>query len=555
MQETWWKAKSTKKVAQLKTTPQVKLKEQVKEKGKAGSANREFELEYAQFKEEKSKMVAEMLIVKQQLTKLQGIAPEYKQLQSELEKMKKQNENLIKNQQQESVVKDELRIVKEHNKVLKEQVQNFKLFQKQMVEKHENSLKANKSIQVELDEKKLELSKLKDENKLLTIHQVTLRTQKAELKTALEAQTQISKSPQNEDIEIKYNKQIKDKNKEILTLKENCKSYEAKLESLVTELMSKERVSAHLCDNLETLKFVNKELELKVKEMSPINGKVVSKDSERRQSIEASSETMITLDEWPSEPVKHAAMESESEEETQISVKMTEDLSHPNRELEDGKDDTTRKGEHTQNIKRAEDGTSTLSKKESANNRSSAKECVFYRRGECKFGEDCWYSHSTNGTDADKKQAVCRHYQRGYCSFGDKCRFMHSNKTNQLKDNELNREKRPCKFYLQGYCKNGNKCMFEHKGRFNEMRSSCIKDNHSQGQNKDAESSHPNNSYRKDEPTRRIEKTAKNDNSKNEECLDLKEITRMIWALKDLVEKKQQQEEDPKEEVTKTRAC
>ena len=78
-----------------------------------------------------------------------------------------------------------MKIDKEDNKVLKEQVTNCKMYQKQLSEKNESHLKTSKTLQQKLDELTNEISKLKDENKQLINHQILLRTKNADLKQKL----------------------------------------------------------------------------------------------------------------------------------------------------------------------------------------------------------------------------------------------------------------------------------------------------------------------------------------------------------------------------------
>uniref|UniRef100_A0A915A6J6 C3H1-type domain-containing protein n=1 Tax=Parascaris univalens TaxID=6257 RepID=A0A915A6J6_PARUN len=62
--------------------------------------------------------------------------------------------------------------------------------------------------------------------------------------------------------------------------------------------------------------------------------------------------------------------------------------------------------------------------------------CKFFRRGHCKHGLDCCFSH--NAVDSDRRPEVCKYYKRGNCSRDSECVFLHGES--------------PCKAFHKGVC-------------------------------------------------------------------------------------------------------
>ena len=113
--------------------------------------------------------------------------------------------------------------------------------------------------------------------------------------------------------------------------------------------------------------------------------------------------------------------------------------------------------------------------------------------------EECTYEREEKSM---KKPVRCKNFEDGYCEFGDQCRFRHDLRT--LQDNTPN-----C--WHQENCRFGAKCKFKHS----QMK----------------ESRRPKTSNDFDDKINR-------NGSKNKQSPDLKEIARMVWALKDLVDLK-----------------
>ena len=251
--------------------------EMVKDPGKIEFRYQELKAAYKRSEDEKRDLGGKFRDLKKELLVLQQIMPDYEKAKEEASKLQKALDSKKSCTQQEHLAKEELKIAKEHNKVLKEQIVNCKLVQKQLNEKYETLQKSSKVIQQHNDEMIAEVRKHKEENKQLINHQVALRSTNAELKEKVESA--VAPVVNDNEIEKKMSQQLREKSKEISSLKENCKQYEEKLQSLVTELMSKERVVTHLCESMDTLKFVNKQLELKLSEFTNTENEQLDEES------------------------------------------------------------------------------------------------------------------------------------------------------------------------------------------------------------------------------------------------------------------------------------
>jgi len=56
------------------------------------------------------------------------------------------------------------------------------------------------------------------------------------------------------------------------------------------------------------------------------------------------------------------------------------------------------------------------------------KNCIYYERGNCRYGRNCHYKHEKKQYMHDKKKTyekACIYDKRGWCKYGDRCRYMH----------------------------------------------------------------------------------------------------------------------------------
>uniref|UniRef100_A0A914XZV6 C3H1-type domain-containing protein n=1 Tax=Panagrolaimus superbus TaxID=310955 RepID=A0A914XZV6_9BILA len=72
--------------------------------------------------------------------------------------------------------------------------------------------------------------------------------------------------------------------------------------------------------------------------------------------------------------------------------------------------------------------------------------CKFFREGNCREGDSCFYSH--NAADSHRTPQLCKEYITGQCRKSLKCNFWHG--------------EHPCKDFHFGRC-NALKCRFSHQ--------------------------------------------------------------------------------------------
>ena len=502
----------------------------VKDQGNIELRYLELKAAYKRSENEKIELGEKFKDLKKDLLTLQQIVPDYEKAKEEASKLQKALDNKKSCTQQEQLAKEELKIAKEHNKVLKEQIVNCKLLQKQQIEKYETLQKSSKVIQQQNDEMITEVRKLKEENKQLINHQVALRSTNAELKEKVESAVVLVS---DNEMEKKMNQQLREKSKEISSLKENCKEYEEKLQSLVTELMSKERVQLHLVENLDTLKFVNKQLELKLDEFT--NSENGQFDEEIRFSCKKEKTNNYTekqiknLGKAIGEPTKETTIEHNDK-----TIHCTEKIENENKE--DGVQEDSMivvdewPGDQTESMHETHEDDSLIQPSPKklkmcryfikgkckkgdectySHCKQNEKQCQYFQEGSCRFGKDCWFVHGEEECSYSreekpiKKPVRCKNFEDGSCEFGDQCRFSHDIKT--LQDNT------PICWHQEN-CRYGAKCKFKHTRNKDSQRSKA-----------------------KENDFHEIKNT---NGSKNKQSPDMKEIARMVWALKDLVDLK-----------------
>lgn len=510
--------------------------------------------------------------------------------QEQIKELKGRIENQEHSQQSDSQMKGELKIAREHVKVLKDQIINLKSSQKQINDKHDDIQKEQKSLHLQLEDEKKENTKLKDENKQLINHQITLRAANADYKKKFQ-------ESKNDEVDISLSEenvlkqQIKEKNKEISTLKENCKTYEDKLESLVTELMSKERVTSHLCENLETLKFINKELELQLEriktEMDDIKEDTKVKGDNMTPEFENDVIRIEDSKRWCKHgerctmgqqcKFQHKKVTTENElhpndayDQTHVSIQAIDD-----KEVIIADEDIISEkcnGPYANDTDQAKDSQTfdepEQEKSESKNNFNfdkRSKECKFYVKGHCRYGDKCKFKHSESDIESasvnSMKSIICKYYLHGRCNFGQTCKFKHD-----IKDVPI------CKFGES--CKKGFHCQYKHESYvknvddpgtnynpIHTMRGGMTRHAHVASHNSRGGDQSGNGNGHKmrgrvthptpaathkllgensqslncvlNTPTNKYKDTK--ENPKNGKCPDLQEIAEMIWALTNLV--------------------
>ena len=346
-------------------------------------------------------------------------------------------------------IKGELKIAKEHVKVLKDQIINLKAQQKQSHERNDNLTKEIKISQQKVEEGKKEIMKTKEENKVLLSHQATLRLSNSANKQEID-QLKLSQGERagNDGGEVNTLKQqLKEKHKEIATLKENCKTYEIRLETLITDLMSKERVTLHLCENLENVKFINKELEMRLDGNNNRGNQQeqCSNEDKIRENVSiAVSGKEVEGNVLPHHFVEPATVMEEKEEGEDQNKLPTEDKSTKNID-----DESILKIDENNKINRA--------KKDIW--------CKYEKMGNCEMGSDCEYWHKFN-KDRGKywRTKECKYHLRGVCKFGESCRFKHTDETPRHKEagyTNVTNSEIWCRYGAN--CMRGDFCKFKHK--------------------------------------------------------------------------------------------
>ena len=382
-----------------------------------------------------------------------------------------------------------------------------------------------KNLSKKIEDVVTESRQLKEENKTLTMHQATLRKTIADLKdSAKEAKNDTSSTvvedlEQNKQLQLSKSK-INELNKEINTLKEEVDQYQSKLEMLVKDNMTKERTVLHLCDSLETLKFVNKQLELndvtqnrrshnvidistetlqfnknlqesidesimgtRTKAGSSVQNNPHREDGQMERMTkpveEPSNNIVISGNNssgkednehtplkkknnmydvanarknmWIQSPVNSALNLTDNDESEQVETTAVESLIHreDNHRKTRGKLEGWCKHEKMGGCKKDDCGYyhKIKPKDQTQTNDKNNKECWYFKKGRCQFGEECWFDHVKEGNSdgevkskdsaykTTEKEASNRKYPD--CKYGDRCyrketcKFKHRNNGNQ----------------------------------------------------------------------------------------------------------------------------
>ena len=195
--------------------------------------------------------------------KFQEIQEKCKELEKHNADQRKSEETTQKNAESEiKSIKQELKVSKEQVKVQKEMTQLARQQLKAETEKVDKTSKELKELKKKIDELKDEREKCKAENKSLAIHQATLKEELSKSKklatepSQTKSQTKMTTTKQTSKDTPKTSPE-----KEIIALKATIIQYEQRVETLITDNMAKERELMHLCDALDLVKHINKQLE------------------------------------------------------------------------------------------------------------------------------------------------------------------------------------------------------------------------------------------------------------------------------------------------------
>ena len=204
--------------------------------------------------------------------------------------------------------KDELKKTKEVARTQKELISIQKESIKQQQKKMENIEKERKCLEEKLKKVKEENNKTVQELDTVTKHTVVLRDQNKSLRDLLHRKQ--SEQDGTRRVESQTDKEKEDLRKEVSSLKESVKGYEAKLAGLLTEVMSKEKVNIQLCDYLDTVKNMNKKLEMIIREKEGFDGReqltLLRRAEERIEQTQQSGVTTV---------IEEARADREDEEE------------------------------------------------------------------------------------------------------------------------------------------------------------------------------------------------------------------------------------------------
>jgi hypothetical protein len=118
-----------------------------------------------------------------------------------------------------------------------------------------------------------------------------------------------------------------------------------------------------------------------------------------------------------------------------------------------------------------------------------AKVCPYFKKGNCKKGDQCNMSHQIPAQQSAQQQQpsqpeekVCPYFKKGNCKKGDQCNMSHQLAPSQPQQGGPNAgftpqpvsefngtpqasqpaEAKPCSFYKKGTCKKGDQCNFLH---------------------------------------------------------------------------------------------
>ena len=447
-------------------------------------------------------------------------------------------------------------MAKQETDIIKQTLNLSKQTNKGITEKNDALIKEVKILTKKVEELKQQNIKQQEENKILTLHQASLRKTIADKKKGINAKVSedeiisdsksvgpntetiianIEKSHEKQDDQIKeYKKVIKDKNIEINTLKQNIDQYRGKIEALVTESMANERVTMHLCEHLENIKFLNKQLELNNSsklDLPQIDSdtknfyKNLSNEFERKDVENKGDHCPNQHKITKRNETKNKSSERKSNIQDNPFLLDTNDLNIKFKLPNDHKIekiDKTSVEERVGNIKipsvsmfthdTAEDDSQSnriidqSAKKEVEMNVETKKRwCKYEKSGGCKNNK-CEYMHKISGKEKGR-QIPCKYFKENKCRFGKRCWYLHQSpeeekvacatpKLNGSRGNTATRYQEWCKYGDD--CNKKLLCRFRHT-EYNVKRKIPTSEGHTQEK----------------------EVSGENNRSKNEKSLDL----------------------------------
>ena len=324
---------------------------------------------------------------------------------------------------------------KETTKERKELVKLQKENMLHLTKKADKAEKERKEAEDSVKKLNSELMKVNQAHDVALKHQESWRKKVSELQSKLNSINMIN-TRKNDDEHVHCKNKIQEKEGEIVKLKEQISSYDTRNRNLLTDIMSKERTNLQLCDYLETVKEINKKLEMSLATTS-------------NDKLPKGNQAEIVMEDTPGleigREVEVATQNAVGSPNSLIGERTTTVGNRPE-SAHDRPDtitspisSTSRTVPATETIK----GIPPRIEKEKVN-----RQCRYFQNGKCVKGDECRFQH------VNSPPKTCRFFERGYCKFGNDCKFHHE--TGKKANNV-------CVFYQRGHCKLENKCRFSHQ--------------------------------------------------------------------------------------------
>ena len=105
-------------------------------------------------------------------------------------------------------------------------------------------------------------------------------------KMILEIRREVEKPTDIKEKEQQLQEEVKEKDKQIRTMKEEIKQYEKRLETYVADNLTKERQIGHLVEHLDNMKEINEELRVTMERKEKDDNKVKRKSKTKKGEIQ-----------------------------------------------------------------------------------------------------------------------------------------------------------------------------------------------------------------------------------------------------------------------------